>query len=307
MNKLLAAAIAKRAPLRKCTTAMRLVNSAGDGLAGLILDQYNGHFSAQLMDPSWTTRVDGLAEFLQTQYQPDFFIIKDRSTSAGPTSGAFTAKIMIGKNSQTTVQEYAATFTVDLNDGLNTGLFLDMRANRQKVCRFAAAKKVLNCFAYTCSFGVQARLGQARSVVNVDISKKALDIGRKNYCLNGLPVPTEEFVRADVRQYLQRALKIKNHFDLIIIDPPSFARAGDIFQVKKELPALVAAAMAVLNPGGALLVSTNYSALTAKELKSMVGSCAKRIKQVSVLGQDVDFPGTNTFKESYLAAIWAVL
>jgi 23S rRNA (cytosine1962-C5)-methyltransferase len=168
-------------------------------------------------------------------------------------------------------------------------------------------QKVLNCFSYTCSFGVYATAAGAREVVNTDISKKILERGKMNYRLNGFSPRDEEFVKADSSFYLTRALKKGNSFDVIILDPPSFARGGtQVFQVKRDLPQLIAMATAVLNPGGKLLISTNYSEISYTDLESMLASNlnGRRVGSIKRIGQDDDFCGSNSFKESFLVGLW---
>ena len=289
------------------TNAVRLVNGPGDALPGLILEQYNRHFSAQIFHPQWLKNKQLLADFLDKEFSPRYFILKDRTQSGGAAAQDLKPQVIIDqdKTSKTIVEEYGLKFGVDLNDGLNTGLFLDMRANRHKFGQLCRGRRVLNCFAYTCSFGVHAA-AQGAHVVNVDISKKTLERGRRNYDLNGLNCAEEYFVRAEVVSYLQRAVKKDNRFDLIILDPPSFARCDKgAFQVKKDLPGLIKEAAQIVNPGGVVFVSTNSNAVGYTELETMVRAAfpGRRFKKMAKVSQDVDFPGSNMFKESYLAGL----
>ncbi len=306
---LLEAAIKKRRPLKRYTNAVRLVNGMGDSLKGLVLEQYNQHFVCQIFDKQWLREKQALADFVQARCHGRYFIIKDRTESVSSQPDAFKASVWIEDDaSQTVVRENGLKFGVDLNDTLNSGLFLDMRHNRKVVAGLAKARKVLNCFAYTCSFGVYCQAAKALSVVNVDISPKSLSRGQGNYELNQLVPAHNEFIRADAVQYLKRALKKDNCFGLIILDPPSFARyEGKIFSVKKDLPQLIASAIKVLNPNGFLFISTNFSAVSLDNLEDMVSAAApgRRIKNVQRLGQDVDFPKSGFMLESYLAALLA--
>ena len=114
-------------------------------------------------------------------------------------------------------------------------------------------------------------LGGAREVINTDISRKILERGKNNYQLNALSAAAGEFIKADSVAFLQRAFKKGNGFDVIILDPPSFARhEGKVFQVKRDLPKLIALAVAVLNPGGSLLVTTNYSEISHADLERIL-------------------------------------
>ena len=304
---LLEAAIRKRQPLRKHTNALRLVNGLGDGLAGLVLEQYDRHFAAHIFQKRWFAEKKALAGFVKARFDARYLIVKDRTESVSSGPETIKTRVLIeGDTSQAIVRENGLKFGVDLNDAVNSGLFLDMRHNRGVVARLAKGRVVLNCFAYTCSFGVYCVSAGASSVVNVDISRKSLSRGRLNYELNQLAYAQNEFIRADAIQYLKRAWVKNNRFDLIILDPPSFARyEGKTFSVKKDLTQLIALAIKVLNPDGFLFVSTNFSEVSRDNLEDMLRAAAseRRIKKVKRLGQDEDFPGSGLTRESYLAAL----
>ncbi|MEI6437773.1 MAG: class I SAM-dependent methyltransferase [Candidatus Omnitrophota bacterium] len=307
--ELLAKAITKRAPLSALTNARRLVNGFGDAMEGLILEQYDRHFVAQIFENEWHQHCPAILEFLKTRLAAEYFIVKDRTASASAEPGAFRAAVWLDNGtSQTIVEENGLKFCVDLNDTLNSGLFLDMRHNRATVAALARDRKVLNCFAYTCSFGVHCRAGGAGIVVNVDVSRKGLERGRKNYELNNLAAAPNEFIKADAVEYLERAIKKDNRFDLIILDPPSFARyEGRSFSVKKDLAPLIKSAMKVLNPGGAIFVASNYSLMGHENLTNMILEAAgtRTITKESRFEQDEDFAGSGLMQESYLAAVLA--
>ncbi len=304
MRELINKAIARRKALVSTTNAFRLVNGQGDGCPGLLIDLYDKHAHMQILDGDWRKHVNLIHGVIAAQFPLDYFIVKSRKQLD------FTVEKIVGGHSKTVVAENGIKFAVDLNDGINTGLFLDMRANRKLVGTLCKGKKVLNCFAYTCSFGAYARANGASEVLNVDISKKILERGQANNELNGFSILPNEFVRVDSLGFLLRAVKKGNKFDVIIIDPPSFARhENKTFVIKRDLPKLIALAVASLNPGGALFVSTNNSELTHAHLERMLalGLNGRKVKNLTRLGQDVDFPGSNSFKESYLAALLVTL
>lgn len=304
-------ALAYRESLGLDTNAMRLVNSFGDGLEGLVLERYHQHVVAQIFDTRWLKEMDRLTSFVEEHLGAEYFVVKDRTESAVATPEGFKTYVLIDQApSRTVVTEHGLKFTVDLNDALNCGLFLDMRANRKVIADLAQGRKVLNCFSYTCSFGVHCRAGGASSVVNVDISKKSLERGRVNYELNQLIPAKDEFIRGDALRYLERAVKIGNRFDLMILDPPSFARyEGMKFSVKKDLAHLIEMAMKVLNPGGVIFIASNLSDMTHDIISNMITEAAgdREVREVKRLGQDADFVGSGSMLESYLAAVLSVL
>ncbi|MBF0594341.1 MAG: class I SAM-dependent rRNA methyltransferase [Candidatus Omnitrophica bacterium] len=311
VQDLLEKALLKRLPLKGVTNALRLVNGYGDGMEGLILEQYNRHFVVSILETEWHQHCQTILDFVKTRLNAEYFIVKDRTASASSEPGAFRSAVWLNNgSSQTIVEENNLKFSVDLNDTLNSGLFLDMRSNRAAVAVLAHSRKVLNCFAYTCSFGVHCRASGAASVVNVDVGRKCLERGRQNYELNNIPAEKNEFIRADAVQYLERAAKKDNRFDMIILDPPSFARhEGNTFSVKKDLAPLVASAMNVLNPGGVIFVATNYSLMSHDGLCDMVSEAAgeRQLQKMERFGQDIDFPGSGLMQESYLVAVLALM
>jgi len=296
-----------RRGLKLNTNAMRLVNGSGDGLEGLIVDRFDKHFVIYFSDERWHAYKEIISGILREQFEVKYLICKNRLVSGSASDIA--SDVLIGRdNSQTVVEENGLRFRVDLNDTLNSGLFLDMRHNRQIIAGLVKGKKVLNCFAYTCSFGVYCRSAGALGVANVDISLKSLARGRYNYELNHLVPAQDEFIRAPAVRYLQRAGVKNNFFDLIILDPPSFSRfEGKVFSVKKDMPALIEKAMRALTTEGALFISTNLSLISCLRLEAWARSAAKnsgrKVAGVKRLGQDIDFRASNSMKESSLSAV----
>lgn len=308
--QLLESAVRRRLPLAGVTDAVRLVDGGGDGMQGLVLERYGRHFCAQVFDRRWLDKKAVLTSFLKERLGAVYFIVKDR-TGAPASPDDFRKLVWLREApAVTVVNENGLNFAVDLADTLNNGLFLDMRRNRDLVSRLSSGKKVLNCFAYTCSFGVYCRARGARSAVNVDVSGKFLEKGRLNYGLNGLEPAKNEMIRADAVEYLEKAQVKGNRFGLIILDPPSFSRCGGgSFSVRKDMPGLVDSAVKVLEPGGRLFVSTNFSGITADDLMSMVraGAGKRKITRMSSSGQDMDFTGSGATRRGCLATLLAGL
>src|SRR3954469_912692 len=170
---------------------------------------------------------------------------------------------------QTVATEWYLRFGIDFGTGYSPGLFLDQRENRRYV-RHIAPKRLLNCFAYTCSFSVCAACSGA-STFNVDLSKKSLGRGRENFALNDLPTVDHRFVADDVRSVLPRLARRGERFDAIILDPPTFSRtpAGKPFQVEQDFEYLLIGALAVAERDAQVLISTNCSVLSAHALEVM--------------------------------------
>ncbi|MFH0919078.1 MAG: class I SAM-dependent methyltransferase [Fibrobacterota bacterium] len=302
-------ACAKREPLRSSTNALRLVNSQGDDLPGIVVEQYGRHFVIHDFHKASETALESVIEYFRRHYDPEYLIVKHRYIEGGKEHDNRNIRVILHRSeSQTIVTENGLRFHVDLNNTLNTGLFLDMRRTRKMVSELSRKKEVLNCFAYSCSFGVYCRAAKASRVVNIDVSAKILDKGKKNYALNGLNPREHEFVLADALRYLKGAAKRDNRFDCIILDPPTFARyQGKVFSITQAMPELLCLAFSILKPGGNLLVATNCSAISGEMLKNEVLQCSKQagreIKLMLPLEQDEDFPGSGTMKESFLSCM----
>ncbi|QEL54285.1 class I SAM-dependent methyltransferase [Chromobacterium paludis] len=158
------------------------------------------------------------------------------------------------------VEEFGQRFIVNLEQYLDTGLFLDHRNTRKRVREEAAGKRFLNLFAYTGSFTVYAGAGGAVSSETVDMSNTYQDWSRRNFELNGLDLAKHQLVRADVFQYLEEAVDAGKQFDLIVMDPPTFSNSKkmrDILDVQRDHVWLIDYAMALLAPGGWLYFSNN--------------------------------------------------
>src|SRR5437879_5475660 len=148
-----------------------------------------------------------------------------------------------GENLQTNATEHHLKFGIDFGAGYSVGLFVDQRENRRFV-RQTKPKRLLNCFAYTCSFSVAAASVGATSV-NVAVSKLSLDRGRENFALNSLPTNGHGFIADDVLTVLPRLARKGEKFDMIILDPPTFSRSrrGQVFHVENDFEKLLLMAL----------------------------------------------------------------
>lgn len=174
-----------------------------------------------------------------------------------------------GASLRTIAIENGLSFAIDFSVGYSVGLFIDQRENRQFV-RQSKPKRVLNCFAYTCSFSVAAASVGAKTV-NVDLSKKSLERGRENFALNQLSVDGHQFLADDVRPVMRRLARRGDKFDMIILDPPTFSRTkgGAAFHVEKDMEELIAKTLEIADRGANILVSTNCESLNEPALERM--------------------------------------
>lgn len=196
--------------------------------------------------------------------------------------------------------EGGVPFLIRPGADLSVGLFTDARPARAWV-RDHAGARVLNTFAYTCGFGLMARLGGAEVVKNLDASRKVLSWGQENYALSGVEAPDEDFIYGDVFDWLARFARQERAFDVVVLDPPSFARGkSGTWRAERDYGTLAAAAARVVAPGGALLAMTNHAGvpedLFAREALAGVRGAGRRGHVEARLGAGEDYPGAAHLK-----------
>jgi 23S rRNA (cytosine1962-C5)-methyltransferase len=209
------------------------------------------------------------------------------------------------ENLQTIATERRLKFGIDFGTGFSVGLFPDQRENRSYI-RHITPKRLLNCFAYTCSFAVSAAYMEA-ATLNIDLSKKSLARGRENFALNSLPTIGHRFIADDVMAVLPRLARKGEKFDVIILDPPTFSRSpgGKTFHVENDFEKLLIDSLELAERDSHVLLSTNCSTLREHALEVMAryglkaGRCAGTFHRSPPLP---DFPpGTGA------SSIWLTL
>lgn len=159
-----------------------------------------------------------------------------------------------------TVHEYGVKFKINLLDYLDTGLFLDHRETRRLVASVCNGKRVLNLFAYTCSFSVHAAVAGAAFTKSVDMSNTYTEWGKENFKLNSISLKNNEVVRADCLKFLDHEIRSGIKYDVIIIDPPTISRSkkmDQMFDIQVDYISLLSKALKLLLKGGVIFFSTN--------------------------------------------------
>src|SRR5207244_1351813 len=195
-----------------------------------------------------------------------------------------------GENLQTIATERHLKFGIDFGTGYSPGLFLDQRENRRYV-RHIRPTRLLNCFAYTCSFSVSAaHVGAA--TLNIDLSKKSLSRGRQNFALNSLPTIEQRFVADDVRAVLPRLVRKGEKFDVIILDPPTFSRSAGAktFQIEHDFEGLLIDALGLAERDSNVLLSTNCSTLREHALEVMARFGLKAARRAATFHRQPPLP-----------------
>lgn len=297
--ELLELALARRAGLAGPTTsAYRLLHRDADGVPGLALDRFGDCLIAHLYDGLVPDQA--LLAAAQRATDARAVYVKHRPAQASRLTEAERAALapttpLLGQPIDAThALENGAVFEIRPGAGLSVGLFLDMREVRAAVRASAAGLRVLNCFAYTCGFGVAAGLGGASEVVNIDVSQPVLAWGARNYALNDLAAEREDFIFGDVFDWLGRFARRGRRFDLVIVDPPPFATTrSSRFSITRDLGRLIAQAAACVVPGGRLLACANAAELPPTTFdRALVAELGSR--RARFVGRwhepDVDFP-----------------
>ena len=287
------------------TTAFRVVNEAGDGLPKLAVDHYDGYAVAQFYedDSTWTEERRGRVVAALDRAGFRGVYTKRRPKQANVIVDASAAGLAPSTPSagephpnDFSVLEEGMRIPVRLGDGLSTGIFLDQRANRLRVRGLASGGSVLNLFAYTCGFSLAACLGGAWRTISVDASAGALQRGEEMFAANErLGAADDQFVVGDVFSLFPELKRRYGLFDLVILDPPSFATTKTSrFSASSDYGKLVAQVLPLLRPGGRLLASTNHRGITPDRFRTLVRKGAelagRDVAQLKDLPDPIDYP-----------------
>ena len=247
------------------TDSYRLIHGEGDDLPGVVVDLYAGFAVLKLYSAGLTPFRTILIEALRTQV-PDLKGVIGRDEVGRDDfeadDGRGTGRILWGERAPDliAIRERGAVFAVDAYRGQKTGFFLDQRENRSLIRRVSSRRTVLNCFCFSGGFSVNAALGGAQSVFSVDSDEDAVALARENFSRNGLAPEKHEFLAADAFELLASFKEEGRMFDLVILDPPAFAKSQKAVQSALDgYASLNRQALALVKPGG-LLATASCSA-----------------------------------------------
>jgi 23S rRNA (cytosine1962-C5)-methyltransferase len=213
-------------------TAFRLVNEDGDGFPGITLDAFGNTLVLNLYDPQIRAGNSGFRVLLEaigkafpdrpvyTKFRP---VSSANLGDSAPPDIAPPLPLLGEPTPEVNIWENGLNYVIKPGSGMSVGLFLDMRQMRERIEKWAEGKTVLNCFSYTCGFGVAAIAGGATRVLNLDVASPVLEWGKENYRANGLTPDDFDFVQGDVFDWLNRFGRKGEKFDIVILDPPSFS------------------------------------------------------------------------------------
>ena len=284
------------------TDAFRLAHDEADAIPGAAIDRYGDWLLVHLWTPEAESARERLLDAAMRLGPRGVYVVshpKNASRVADPRALELSPPRAVRGESapeRFEVSEAGVRYWVRLGDGLKTGLFLDQRANRRRVASLAPGARVLNLFAYTCAFSVVAAKAGAASTMSVDATPAVLDWGRDNLALAGLGGDARHaFVAADAIGWLEHAARRAERFDLVVLDPPSFATTkSSRFSASSDYRALAAQALRVVAPGGRLLACTNHRGVVRAKLRRWLHEAARdaqrEAKQVKDLPDPIDFP-----------------
>jgi 23S rRNA (cytosine1962-C5)-methyltransferase len=289
LEKLVVAVEKRRTVRSDLTNAVRLVDGAGDGLAGLTIDDFAGRWMVQTIEEREPALDPGIG-YRSLYWKP---LLKTSKIVPKHLGGEPAAEPFW-------VLESGLQFEIDFRAGYSPGLFLDQRINRQKLGGLARDRTLLNAFSYTCAFGVAAAKNGA-STVNLDLSRHYLDWGKRNYENNRIGVDDHDFIYGDVFDWLGRFQRRGRKFDVILLDPPTFSRdrKSKVFRIHDDYGELAALAVQCLNPDGLLFCSTNFRGMTFDEFLRILRTAVSRPFKAVAGSMPPDFTG-----DKYLKTVW---
>ena len=308
-----------RAPLRDSdyTNGYRILHGENDGMPGLIIDRYAETLVIKLYTPAWIPHLQNILDVLKEDFPAKRIVLRLSDRLKENTHGLYDGMLLLGEKPESPIifQENGLKFEVDPMRGQKTGFFLDQRENRARVETLAKGKRVLNAFSYTGGFSVYAARGGAREVVSLDASKVATEVAERNFRLNQPESIAEtcahECVTGDAFDAMSKMKKKGRLFEMVIIDPPSFAHKksqseGAINAYKK----LTRIGLGILAPNGILVQASCSSRVDSRLFFDAINiatqQMGRRLKEIEHSSHALDHP--IAFREGeYLKCLFAVV
>ena len=306
------------------TNAFRLLHGASDGWPGWYVEKLGDYLLSQSEAALTERQRMDLSRLAQIHVVRGAYhkTLSRHVRQSTPTEAS--AQLVWGEAApdRFEIRENGIRYELSFSEGYSVGLFLDQRDNRRRfLTRHVAAgftlfdiasapskPEILNTFAYTCGFSVCAAAAGARTT-SLDLSKKYLEWGRRNFIRNSLDPAAHDFIYGDTFDWMRRLAKKGRTFDAVILDPPTFSKSKEtgVFRVEKNFGDLVTAALPVLKPGGVLLASTNAAEWPPEKFLSLVESAIhtahRKILKQFYVPQPPDFP-INRAEPAYLKTVW---
>ncbi|MFB2786088.1 class I SAM-dependent rRNA methyltransferase [Streptococcus pneumoniae] len=273
------------------TTAYRLFNQEGDGFGGLTVDLY-GDYAVFSWYNSYVYQIRQTISEAFRQVFPEVLGDYEKIRFKGLD---YESAHVYGQEAPDffTVLENGVLYQVFMNDGLMTGIFLDQHEVRGSlVDGLAMGKSLLNMFSYTAAFSVAAAMGGASQTTSVDLAKRSRELSQAHFQANGLSTDEHRFIVMDVFEYFKYAKRKNLTYDVIVLDPPSFARnKKQTFSVAKDYHKLISQSLEILNPGGIIIASTNAANVSRQKFTEQIdkGFAGRSYQILNKYGLPADF------------------
>jgi 23S rRNA (cytosine1962-C5)-methyltransferase len=304
----------------EATDAFRLIHGAGDGWPGWFVEKL-GDFLHSQSEASLNKKQQEELSWLSKKFSARGAYHKILSRQVRhSTKTENSPQLVFGEAApeRFEILENGVCYELSFREGYSVGLFLDQRDNRRRLLTGHVAAnfpqlptsnfQLLNCFAYTCGFSVCAAKLGAR-VTSLDLSKKYLEWGKRNFALNSLDPAAHDFIYGDTFDWLRRLAKKGRAFDAVVLDPPTFSQSKEhgTFLAEKDYGRLVATALPVLKPGGILFASTNAADWPPEnflaDVETAIRAAKRKILQRHYVPQPPDFPISRA-EPAYLKTVW---
>ena len=273
------------------TTAFRLFNQEGDGFGGLIVDLY-GDYAVFSWYNSYVYQIRKVISEAFRQVFPEVLGTYEKIRFKGLD---YESAHVYGQEAPDffTVLENGVLYQVFMNDGLMTGIFLDQHEVRGSlVDGLAMGKSLLNMFSYTAAFSVAAAMGGASQTTSVDLAKRSRELSQAHFQANGISTDDHRFIVMDVFEYFKYAKRKGLTYDVIVLDPPSFARnKKQTFSVAKDYHKLISQSLEILNPEGIIIASTNAANVSRQKFTEQIdkGFAGRSYQILNKYGLPADF------------------
>lgn len=312
-EKKLSAAFKKREPFFEDseTTAFRVFNGEGDGIGGLVIDYYDGYYVI-----NWYSK--GIYHFKTFVLQVLEKLVEFKGVyekKRFDTKGQYIEDddFVMGErgNFPILVKENGVNFAIYLNEGAMVGVFLDQREVRKTIRdQYAKNKTVLNLFSYTGAFSVFAAAGGASKTTSVDVANRSKAKTIEQFIINGINAEKQDIIVEDVFHYFKYAVRKGLQFDMVILDPPSFAKSKKhTFSAAKDYKNLLKDAISITEDKGIIVASTNCSTFDMRKFKGFIDAAFKesgvKYKLREEFSLPEDFRTIPEFKEgNYLKVVF---
>lgn len=299
------------------TNAYRLIHGVSDGWAGWYVERLGDYLLSQAEGALSEKQLAELGRLAQSVgARGAYHKLLSRQVRRSTTTEA-SPQLVAGEAAPAVFEilENGLRYEMSFGEGYSVGLFLDQRDNRRRLLTGHVAAdfklpkgELLNCFAYTCGFSVAAGKGGWRTT-SLDLSKKYLEWGRRNFALNGMDPAAHDFIYGDAFDWLRRLAKKGRAYEVVVLDPPTFSQSKEsgVFRTEKDYGKLVEAALGVLKPGGVLLASANTADWPAEDFLAMVTGAIRmakrRVGKSHYVPQPPDFP-ISRGEPGYLKTVW---